>query len=456
MRETIHIYHTNDLHSHFENWPRIRDFLKMRKQWHHEAQDEVLLFDIGDHVDRWHPFSEGTLGKGNVEMLNEAGYDAVTIGNNEGITFSYKELNDLYGNAKFDVLLANLYTKEEKIPYWAKPYNIYETKSGFKIGVLGLTAHFTPFYKPLGWKIYSPMDQLSFWLKELAPQSDMIVLLSHLGIRDDEWIAEKFPEVDIILGAHTHHIFHEGKETNGTLLGAGGKHGNFVGHIMVELDVQSRKVISRRAQLYEQDQLHASKDEDQEIKSWHEKGKVLLNDTVTVLKNDLAADWFEPSELPQLLTDGLLQWCEADCAFLNAGLVLEGLPKGEVSRFDIHRILPHPINPCVINLTGAQLKEVLKATRDEELHHLQVKGLGFRGKIMGEFVYTSVGFGKDIGHIYINGKLIDPHKTYKLATTDMFTFGHFFPELQRAEKHYFMPEFLRDVLTWKLKETNTL
>ncbi len=25
--ETIHILHTNDLHSHFENWPRMRRFL---------------------------------------------------------------------------------------------------------------------------------------------------------------------------------------------------------------------------------------------------------------------------------------------------------------------------------------------------------------------------------------------------------------------------------------------
>jgi 5'-nucleotidase len=450
LRETIHIYHTNDLHSHFENWPRIRDFLKRRKQWHEEALDEVYLFDIGDHVDRWHPFSEGTLGKGNVEMLNDAGYDAVTIGNNEGITFSYEELNELYRKAEFDVVVANLYTKDDKLPTWAKPYHLYKTRSGMKIGVLGLTAHFAPFYKPLGWNIYSPLDQLSFWLKELAPQSDMIVLLSHLGIRDDEWIAEKFDDVDIILGAHTHHIFHEGKEVNGTLLGAGGKHGNYVGHIMLEVDTESRKIVSRKAQLYEQDHLPASEGEDSQIKEWLDKGREQLGDRVVFLENDLEADWFNPSELPQLLSDGLLEWCDADCAFLNNGLLLEGLKKGEVTRFDIHRILPHPINPCVITLTGAEMKEVLKATRDHDLHHFQVKGLGFRGKIMGEFSYSEVSFGKEMQHIYISGEMIDPHKSYKLATSDMFTFGHFFPELQRAEKHYFMPEFLRDVLTWKL------
>ena len=32
MEEVIHIYHTNDLHSHFEHWPRIHHFLKERKK----------------------------------------------------------------------------------------------------------------------------------------------------------------------------------------------------------------------------------------------------------------------------------------------------------------------------------------------------------------------------------------------------------------------------------------
>ena len=48
----------------------------------------LSYFDIGDYVDRSHPFTEGTIGKGNTQLLNEAGYDAVTIGNNEGITMS--------------------------------------------------------------------------------------------------------------------------------------------------------------------------------------------------------------------------------------------------------------------------------------------------------------------------------------------------------------------------------
>ena len=63
MKEVIHIYHTNDLHSHFENWPAISTFIKERKAIHEAAEEEVFIFDIGDFVDRWHPYTESTVGE---------------------------------------------------------------------------------------------------------------------------------------------------------------------------------------------------------------------------------------------------------------------------------------------------------------------------------------------------------------------------------------------------------
>ncbi|WP_064092879.1 bifunctional metallophosphatase/5'-nucleotidase [Rossellomorea aquimaris] len=452
MRETIHIYHTNDLHSHLENWSRIRDFLKMRKQWHKDEGDQVYLFDIGDHVDRWHPLSEATLGKENIELLNEVGYDAVTIGNNEGITLNYDDLNDLYEDADFHILVGNLLDKSSRTPKWVKPYHIYETNGGTTIGVIGLTAYFYPFYRALGWNITPPIDELKKLVKELDPKVDMLILLSHLGIRDDENIAAEFPEVDIILGAHTHHILHQGKKVNGVLLGAGGKFGQYVGHMMIEIDVTKKEVISKKAQLYEHHELPVVKNEEEENLLWFKKGEELLKQEVTILNEPLQAEWFKPSPLPKILSDGLAEWCGADCAFLNAGLLIEGLNSGPVTKQDLHRILPHPINPCLIRLSGAELKEIIKQTFNEDWPHLQVKGLGFRGKVMGQFVYTNIQMGDTNQTIYINGELIDAKKIYKLATTDMFTFGHFFPDLQRLEKKYFMPEFLRDVLEWKLNQ----
>ena len=42
---------------------------------------------------------------------------------------------------------------------------------------------------------------------------------------------------------------------------------------------------------------------------------------------------------------------------------------------------------------------------------------------------------------------------YTVAVPDMFTFGQFFPSIYRAKnKEFFLPEFLRHLLEWKLSE----
>ena len=79
------------------------------------------MFDVGDHLDRSNIYTEATVGKGNVQLLNEAGYDVVTIGNNEGITLSHEELFHLYDHADFDVVVANVYASDGKKPAWMKP-----------------------------------------------------------------------------------------------------------------------------------------------------------------------------------------------------------------------------------------------------------------------------------------------------------------------------------------------
>ena len=103
MEEVIHIYHTNDLHSHLEHWPSIHKLVAERRRWHEESGDEVFVFDIGDHMDRWHPLSDATRGKANCQLLNMGGYDAATIGNNEGITLDFEDLDSMYFEKNFEI-----------------------------------------------------------------------------------------------------------------------------------------------------------------------------------------------------------------------------------------------------------------------------------------------------------------------------------------------------------------
>ncbi|MBP2966750.1 metallophosphoesterase, partial [Acinetobacter baumannii] len=108
MQEKIHLLHTNDLHSHFENWPKIRRLLIDRQNKLKASKTDYLTVDLGDFMDRFHPLTDATNGIANVEIMNQVNYDYVTIGNNEGITNSKQQLNNLYREANFSVLLANI------------------------------------------------------------------------------------------------------------------------------------------------------------------------------------------------------------------------------------------------------------------------------------------------------------------------------------------------------------
>ena len=87
------IYHTNDIHSHLQEYANISAYLaEERPKLNHPS----LYLDIGDHVDLSTPITQATMGKHNVELLNSARCDIATIGNNEGMTISHAALNQLY------------------------------------------------------------------------------------------------------------------------------------------------------------------------------------------------------------------------------------------------------------------------------------------------------------------------------------------------------------------------
>lgn len=142
----------------------------------------------------------------------------------------------------------------------------------------------------------------------------------------------------------------------------------------------------------------------------------------------------------------MVNYCDADCALFNAGIFLDDLKSGDVSSLQVHQILPHPINPCVIELTYLDLRELYHQSLNHEWPNLEIKGLGFRGSIMGKMIAYNMKIVDN--ELYIKNELVNPNKLIRLATLDMFTFGYFFPSLKEAKKTYFMPDFLRDVFIW--------
>lgn len=459
--ETIHIYHTNDVHSRLEHWPRIAHFIKQQRKRHELKNEEMLLFDVGDHCDRVDSLTEGLSGKGNVKLLNELQYDNVTIGNNEGITFSKQDLNALYDEANFEVLVANLFHKNGHRPHWAFPYDIHRLKNGITVGVIGITVPYYAFYDLLGWKVADPWEILPPLIEQVKKKVDIVILLSHMGYGFDVEAANALDGIDLIIGAHTHHLLQQGKRVRGTLIAQAGKFGHYVGQITVAYDRGLKQIVSAEASCIPVASMKKDEATEQLISELRAEGKKQLNEEVTTLKFPLPVSWYESSPFAKLLVESLKEWCQTDIAMVNAGVLLDGLPSGVVTKSDLHRVCPHPINPCTVTLRGSELKEIIAQALRTEMIGLKFQGLGFRGKMMGAMVYDGIEFevqrladGENRArNILINGKPLELKESYEVATIDMFTFGRLYPAVAQAkEKKYFLPEMLRDVLAWKLSQ----
>ncbi|KRL03987.1 bifunctional metallophosphatase/5'-nucleotidase [Liquorilactobacillus oeni] len=447
MREKVTILHTNDVHSHFENWPKIRRFLMSEKK--KSVNGTVLTFDIGDIMDRVHPLSEATDGLSNISLMNKIGYDAATIGNNEGIGNSHMQLSRMYEKANFTLVLDNIVDlKTKKRPSWAHQQKVITTPQGTKVGVLGCTAPFPATYAMNNWKA-EPVDEvLPSLIKKLRPQVDILVLLSHLGIDTDRALAKKYPELDVILGGHTHHLLEHGEKIGKTLLCAAGKWGKYIGKVTLILD--NGKIIDSEAAVAKTELLPEAQGDLAEIESYQKRGEDLLGKRVVAeLPHDFAGSWISGSPLMDITLKALEQVTHTQAAILNGGLFLGDLHQGKLTRENLHSILPHPMRVVNVRLNGYNLWRLIREM-EKNRNHLRnafVKGNGFRGKIFGEIMYDGIEYDSFTKSVTWHNQILDPGKDYQIATVDNFIYCPFFPTLEIAgHPHYLADHFLRDIV----------
>lgn len=451
----LHIYQLNDLHSHFENWPKIRRYLLERKAYHEERGEDVLLFDIGDFLDRVHPLTEATDGQANIELLNTVPFDAVTIGNNEGIGNSKSVLNRLYRDANFPVVLANLFDPEtDKPPHWAKRCCIKTMPSGIRVGLIGLTSPLYLSYIPNGWDPKEAYEVLPQLIQELKPKVDIIILLSHMGIIEDTQMAEMYQEIPLILGAHTHHVLPEGRLVEGTLLTGAGKWGRFIGHVTLTL-TDDFQIAEKRAGLIECDRLPEREGDWEEVEHLYRLGEELLSeDPVANVPFTLKTDWQRHTRLVDLGLNAITQYANVPVGILHSGLFLDDLPEGLVTKQTLHHILPHPMRLLTCTMKGKTFSRMIQGMEQmrDALRQREVAGMGFRGKIFGELCYKGITLDAE-GTVRVLGNPIRTHEDITFVTVDHYRYVSFFPLIENeGENELLFPYFLRDVVGQYLEE----
>ena len=254
-KKQLVVLHTNDVHScimplneNLDNkdlagrggFVRRVNMIKEQRALH----PDLLFFDSGD-------FSQGsgyyTLFKGDVEvgLMNQMGYDAVTIGNHE-FDFGLENMARLFRMANFPIVCSNYDFTGTPCDGLVKDY-ITINRNGLKIGVFALGAPLKGLvanHNCEGVKFLDPAETAKKYVKLLRKQEkcDVVICLSHLGWEISEYPDQQFIReidgCDLVLGGHTHTYMptlEYAPDKTGKMIPAdqNGKHGVFIGKLVL-------------------------------------------------------------------------------------------------------------------------------------------------------------------------------------------------------------------------------
>ncbi len=428
--------------------------------------EQLLLVDCGDHIDRVRIETEGTTGAANIAVMNATGYEAFVPGNNEGLTFPKSDIAFVLQNyAQFAILGTNMLDRQTgSQPPWMNEHLIVE-KKGLRIGILGVTACYNEFYEPLGWQVTDPMMAVAKQVDQLRGETDFILVMSHVGLQFDRQLAQSVSGIDYIIGGHTHHLLEQAERVGDTWIGAAGKLGMHLGVIELAWNAEHKRVrIVQGGALPVTDQA-----DDPYIRSIIEQqlqlGIASMDQLVAELSAPVHHDPRAESELGNLLAAGIRNWTNTELAIVNSGQLLSGLSAGRQTDADLLAICPSPINPCSMSLSGAAILQALEESLLTEFIERSIRGYGFRGKQLGVLCLSGIEVDYDptapanakIKRVLVGGSPLQLEKVYRVGSIDMFTFGIGYLSLANGQDiHYFLPEFIRDVLKHELRNPASL
>ncbi len=427
----------------------------------------VFLFDAGDIFTGI--LSKLTEGAVPMEMMITMGYDAMAIGNHE-FEYGWESFADQKSRLPFPVLGANLFYKGTDHPY-AQPYAVIE-RDGFRIGVIGILGRdarnaIIPSHVA-GVDFREPIPIVKGLVNELRPAVDLIVVLAHQGktapmqtddeahpdiqrgIEADYNKAGEVEGIDVLFCGHAD----AGTEKpvvhpkTGTLIMQTYGQGTRLGYLKLQVAMDTGAILSHQGSL-----LHVVSNELKPhpmIVQKLEHYRALFPDlqkTIFHAKERFSRVYNKESDLGNLYADILREEGEAQIGFIHAGGLRKDLPKGDVPLADLMNSFPFKNEMVILEMNGAQIKEVLEQSLTLERGMLQVSGLNV------EYDLDRPIGGRTLS-ISVGNEILDPRAAYRVATTDFLAQGgdHYstFPQTKRLTKKGSQPLFaeaLQDYLS---------
>jgi len=215
------LLHTNDFHGALT--PEKAQLIAERKK-----KLNALYFDSGDCI------KTGNLGiplRPEIawELLAFAGCSASVPGNRESHVLASAFRAKMEGH-KQPIVCANLRERDGSRPL--TDHLILEHDES-TIGVFGVMVPMVTSrmatQKASAYLWDSPIESAQEQVLILRSQVDCLIALTHIGFKTDQHLATICPEIDIILGGHSHTVLQTPLRMGDTFICQGGSHGKFFG-----------------------------------------------------------------------------------------------------------------------------------------------------------------------------------------------------------------------------------
>jgi sulfur-oxidizing protein SoxB len=333
--------------------------------------------------------------------------------------------NDFAGKLAF--LAQNVTTADFGDPVFA-PY-LLRSINGATIAIVGQAFPYTPIANPRyfvpEWTFGIQEENLQKVVDEVrAKRAEAVILLSHNGMDVDLKLASRVTGIDVILGGHTHDGVPQptivANRSGKTVVTNAGSNGKFLG--VLDLDVRDGRVADYRYRLLPVFSNLLPKDAAMEALITKVRAPYLarLNERLAVTEGLLYRRGNFNGTADQLILDALMAEKNAEIAFSPGFRWGTTLLPGQPIRFgDLldQTAITYPY-VTLNDLSGATIKAILEDVADNLFNpdpYYQQGGDMVRVGAMRYAIDPSAAMGRRITRMELNGKAMDPAKTYKVA-----------------------------------------
>jgi 2',3'-cyclic-nucleotide 2'-phosphodiesterase (5'-nucleotidase family) len=278
-----------------------------------------------------------------------------------------------------------------------------------------------------------PVQAVQRYLPELQQQSDLAIVLSHLGFEGDQALARAVPEIPLIVGGHSHGAPRGGYRVGDTLLAYAGANGEYLGQVLMQVDPRRGQVVSLEARAIRvTDAGTPSAEVEALVQAWGEEVEAVGSQVVGQAAVALHAARGAETALGNLIADAMRaadlgDGKACDIALHNDGGIRADVDAGPVTYAELYAVLPFDNSLVGVDLTGVQVKEMLESGVGSQGSEVQVSGLSF--------VYTlNKARGRRVMEVLIGDQPLDPERTYRVVTIDyLHTHPQYEDSLGRGE-----------------------